>query len=355
MRFKIDADSHYLDPEVFKYVSEQNIPLTPKFDFDSDQRLISVKFDKDPNSFSRNSNPPHGYNVYAGISNIKSRIKDFDKLGINFQILNPQELAMRFSYLVERNLAVDMAQSYNRRLKEIIDQYPNQFYGPALLALQDPEWSLKEIKWCKEVGINAVIIDTCWPDIDHLPSYPLVAAPRFEEICAECEKNDILIVAHHAMHQLNYKTTPQFSDFGLDQYFPATHTTCLIGFISSGILDRHPKLKILFSEGGMGFINFSYGLLKLKNADADIDRYFKENFYFTIETEETEKLLSVIKKFGAERFLFATDYPHDDSGGMNKFNDHIDIENLPLSDNEKDLICYKNSLNLFKITHLNLD
>lgn len=352
MRFKIDADSHYLDPDTFKYVSEKNFSKIPKFSFDSDQRLVSVDFEKDPNPYCKNPLPAHGYNEHSGISNIKSRIEDFKKLGINFQILNPQELAMRFSYLVERDLAVDMCRSYNRRLKEIIDQYPNQFYGPGILALQDPEWSLEEIRWCKSAGINAVIVDSCWPSIDHAPGYPLVAAPRFEDICAECEKNDILISIHHAMHQMNYKTIPEYSNFGLHHYFPTAQTVSLIGLVSSGILDRYPKLKILISEGGMGFINLSYSLLKSKNPKLDVDRYFKENFYFTIETEDTKKLLSVIEKFGADRFLFATDYPHDDNGGMNKFNDHTDIEKLPISDQEKDLICYQNALKIFKLQAL---
>ena len=48
--------------------------------------------------------------------------------------------------------------------------------------------------------------------------------------------------------------------------------------------------------------------------------YFKNNFYFTIETEEPE-LVEAIEFLGAERFLFATDYPHDDPGGRMKFED----------------------------------
>jgi len=355
MRYKIDADSHYLDPDVFKYTDKENAYRLPKFEFDSCQRLTAVNFETDPNPFSRNPLPPHGYNDYSGISNIESRIEDFKKLGINFQILNPQEMAMRFSYLVEKNLAVDMAQSYNRRIIEIFKKYPNHFYGPALLALQDPEWSLKEIQWCKSVGFNSVLVDSCWPDLNQLSGYPLVSAPRFEDICAQCEKNNLVLSVHHAMHQMNYNTLPQFKEFGLNQYFPTAQSISLIGFVTSGILDRYPTLKVLISEGGMGFIKFSYNILKSKNPKLDIDKYFKNNFYFTIETEETHDLLYVIEKFGADRFLFATDYPHDDNGGNNKFNDHIDIENLPLSKYEKDLICYKNALRLFRPPALDQD
>ena len=56
--------------------------------------------------------------------------------------------------------------------------------------------------------------------------------------------------------------------------------------------------------------------------------YFKNNFYFTIETEEPE-LPEAIEFLGAERFLFATDYPHDDPGGRMKFEDVRAVERKP--------------------------
>lgn len=345
----VDADSHYLDPDVFKYVKQENKSKVPQFGFDQENRLIDVKFDIDPIPLTFNTLPAHYHNEHAGISNLDSRIEDFKQLSIDFQILNPQELALRFSYLVEKDLAIDMAQSYNRRLLEICYEYPNKFAGPGLLALQDIDWSLSEIDWCKKVGIHSVIVDNCCPDMNYVTGYPLVSAPRFEEICAACEKNDMLLSIHNAMHHFTYKSIPQFKDYNLQYYYPKHHLISLVGLVTSNILDKYPNLKVLISEGGMNFIQIAYNQLKIRNPNRNIDRYFQKNFYFTIETEQTELLLSAIKKFGADRFLFATDYPHNDEGGDNKFRDYLDFKNLPISKHDFNLIGFENAVNLFKL------
>ena len=346
----IDADSHYLDPDVFKYVNQENKHKIPRFVFDHENRLIKVEFDKDPNFLSCNTLPPWSDNEYAGISNLDSRIEDFKRLSIDFQILNPQELALRFSYLVEKNLATNMAQSYNRRLLEICSEYPNKFAGPGLLALQDIDWSLNEIDWCKKVGINSVIIDNCWPDISDGKAYPLMFTPRFEEICSACQKNNMLLSIHGAHHKLPPKRSiPQFKAYDSQSISPGFARTSLVGLIISNILDKYPDLKVLLNEGGMNYPLRMYELLKRNEPNRDIDRYFQNNFHFTIETEQTDKLLSVIKKIGADKFLFATDYPHNDDGGANKFNDYEDFKNLSISENDFNLIGFKNAINLFQL------
>jgi predicted TIM-barrel fold metal-dependent hydrolase len=77
--------------------------------------------------------------------------------------------------------------------------------------------------------------------------------------------------------------------------------------------------------------------------------YFKNNFYFTIETEEPE-LPEAIEFLGAERFLFATDYPHDDPGGKMKFEDvRLLRDNPKISETDKELIRWKNAQRLFQL------
>jgi predicted TIM-barrel fold metal-dependent hydrolase len=77
--------------------------------------------------------------------------------------------------------------------------------------------------------------------------------------------------------------------------------------------------------------------------------YFKNNFSFTIETEEPE-LAEAIDFLGAERFLFATDYPHDDPGGRMKFQDVELLRKHPdISEEDKELIRWKNAVRLFHL------
>jgi predicted TIM-barrel fold metal-dependent hydrolase len=78
--------------------------------------------------------------------------------------------------------------------------------------------------------------------------------------------------------------------------------------------------------------------------------YFKNNFYWTIETEEPE-LVEAIDFLGADRFFFATDYPHDDPGGRMKFKDvELLAVNANISESDKDLIRFGNARRVFKIT-----
>jgi predicted TIM-barrel fold metal-dependent hydrolase len=53
---------------------------------------------------------------------------------------------------------------------------------------------------------------------------------------------------------------------------------------------------------------------------------------------------------GAERFLFATDYPHDDPGGKMKFEDvRLLKENPRISETAKELIRWQNARRLFDL------
>ena len=165
----------------------------------------------------------------------------------------------------------------------------------------------------------------------------------------------------------------------------------LVSLITSGLLDEFPKLQFIFTEAGTSFIKplvqwldkilesrrsittirkmplSNRGALtkvgeRLRRARAlypahifleknkqPASHYFKNNFYFTIETEEPE-LVEAIKFFGAERFLFATDYPHDDPGGRMKFEDvRLLRENPKISEEAKEMIRWKNAQRLFRL------
>jgi predicted TIM-barrel fold metal-dependent hydrolase len=78
--------------------------------------------------------------------------------------------------------------------------------------------------------------------------------------------------------------------------------------------------------------------------------YFRNNFYWTIETEEPE-LAEAVRFLGAGRFLFATDYPHDDPGGKMKFKDvELLAGNPDISEADKERIRSENAKALFGIS-----
>ena len=77
--------------------------------------------------------------------------------------------------------------------------------------------------------------------------------------------------------------------------------------------------------------------------------YFRNNFFWTIETEEAE-LAEAVQFLGAERFLFATDYPHDDPGGRMKYKDvELLAANPNIAETDKEKIRRQNAQSLFNL------
>lgn len=86
----------------------------------------------------------------------------------------------------------------------------------------------------------------------------------------------------------------------------------------------------------------------MKNSRPE-SHYFERNFYFTMETEEPE-LAEAVEFLGADRFLFATDDPHDDPGGRMKFEDvRLLKENTAISEQAKEQIRRQNAKRLFQL------
>jgi len=91
--------------------------------------------------------------------------------------------------------------------------------------------------------------------------------------------------------------------------------------ILSGMLDRHPDLKIVSVESGVGWIPFILEALDYEmaeNAPKELaalgkmpSEYFKSNLYATFWFENNRnKLPDLIEAVGEDCILFETDFPH---------------------------------------------
>lgn len=343
----IDADSHYIPLDVYRFVPDEFKSKLPKYTKDDVGRL-KVILDVDPTPESLNPLEADFHNRYIGFYDPEIRLSDFESMGIDFQILNPQEHAMRFNYSVEPELAKWMAYSYNRVLLETIQKYPNKYDGPILLPLQDLEWCLQEMEWAKKNNLNSIMLDTAWPKSGYVVADPIISFDGMDRIFQKANELDMLISFHHQMHQQDFRQRKEYRNLKLQYLLPSHQKMLAISLITSGLLDKYPDSKVLISEGGMKFIKESYKYsCKIMNKEC-VD-YFRKNMSFTIETEETSTLLECIELFGSESFLFATDYPHDDPGGQMKFVDHKLIKEIGLDQKHLENICYKNAVKLFNL------
>lgn len=188
---------------------------------------------------------------------------------------------------------------------------------------------------------------------------------------------------HNVLHGHSIQNCPRIMPLGLGQLCRSDGQINLVSIIHSGMLDEFPRLQFVVAEQGTAWIKPLAQLLdagsarptrdfageaernplsvfaqraaavpeelRLKRNKLAPSEYFRKNFSWTIEPEEAA-LPEAIEFLGADRFLFATDYPHDDPGGLGKWHDvEMLAANSRISEADKELIRYGNAARLFRL------
>jgi predicted TIM-barrel fold metal-dependent hydrolase len=389
----IDCDTHLMPRDAFEGVGGGFEATKPALQFSDEGLYVGVDFPgnaADVPGISPLPGPGSGA-MFKSLWDPVSRMKDYDeRLGIEQQIILPQ-FSGWWSYLIEPELATRMARSHNESVLRLMKQYPRRIFGAALVPLQDISAAVREMEWASDHGFCSVVLDKIYTVKKHPYGEPLGSHRELWPFFKRAQELSMPIYLHNVQHGHRISNLPIFQRDGLYIFAPQEGQISLVSLITSGLLDEFPNLQFIFTEAGTAFIKplvqwldrvletppldyddqedplSNRGPLsktgeRLRRARAinpahvffekntkPANYYFRNNFYFTIETEEPE-LSEAIEFLGPERFLFATDYPHDDPGGRMKFEDVRLLRSNPqITEEAKDLIRYRNAQQLFEI------
>ncbi len=122
----------------------------------------------------------------------------------------------------------------------------------------------------------------------------------------------------------------------------------------SGLFDAYPKLEIILGHMGEG-IPYSLWRIDKRNAwtkraprypaKRTIREYFNENFYITTSGNfRTQTMIDAILEIGADRILFAIDYPFEGVGDAALW-----FDDAAISEADRVKIGRTNALKLFNL------
>lgn len=264
-----------------------------------------------------------------GIDIGEGRIRDMDQCGVDMQILSlaePPGLAP-YPSLDPFNAedAVALARIINDKLSNAVTQHPKRFAGFCCLPLQDPDAAADELERAvTKLGLKGTMVNDT--------TKRWLSDEKYEVIFERLARLDVPIYIH-AMGPTN-------EEAGL-HVVPDVKR-----LIESGIFDKYPGLKIILGHGGESLPFWLWRVNSVsRTGDKGFMEYFKEHFYVTISAQFwTPVLAFLITVMGADRIMFATDYPHPD------WCKHVDfIDSAPISDSEREKICHLNAEKLFKL------
>ena len=384
----IDCDTHIMPSDAFDDMPEEFRDKAPIPRYSEEGLLVDIDFPGGPPEVPGVTplGPPGSGASMKGLVDLQVRLDEMPVLGVDRQFILPQ-FSGWWTYMIEPALASAIARSYNLSNLRLMEHYGDRIIGVALVQLQDVPAAIREMEWAQKEGFCAVVLDKVYPVQDHPYGESLGSHKELWPFFARAEEMEMPIYLHNIQHGHRISNLPNFQKDGLYLFAPQEGQVSLVSLVTSGLLDDFPGLQFIFTEAGTGFIKPLVERLDAAfngppvdydgDADADVMRgvnaklrrhrafygpdvfleknkkptshYFRNNFYFTIETEEAA-LPDAIEFLGPERFLFATDYPHDDPGGSMKFRDvQLLSVNQNIPEETKELIRHRNAERLFKL------
>lgn len=257
--------------------------------------------------------------------------------------------------------AVYLAKIANDEMAELVSKYPDKFTAAvACLPLNDMEASLLEAERAiKQLKLRGIQIYT--PS-----SGKAIDSPEFMVLYQEISRYDVPIWIHPA----RARNVPDYSSeshsrFYIYQMFgwPYETTAAMVRLVFSGVFDKFPDIKFITHHCGAMLPYFSERLVigqdyaeanlkaKWKRAlkKPPID-YFKMFYADTALNGNAAALACGYEFFGAERIVFATDFPYDDRMGERFTGEVIkNVETMKITAKEKKLIFEGNAR---KLLHL---
>ena len=285
------------------------------------------------------------------------RLRLMDEFGIEITVLSLNAPAVQG--IPDHGRAAELARVANDVLAEEVAKRPDRFRAFAALPLQDPDAAATELhRAVEELGFVGALVNGFSQDDDHgggrQPIY--YDLPQFRPFWAEVAALDVPFYLH--------PRNPLPEDARIYEGHPwllgptwafaqetAVHALRLIG---SGLFDDQPTLKVIIGHLGEGIpamlyrIDHRNGWVKAPHsypAKRKFADYFNENFWITTSGNfRTQTLIDAVLELGADRILFATDWPFENIDHAAEWFDAASI-----ADADRYKIGRTNSIDLFKL------
>jgi predicted TIM-barrel fold metal-dependent hydrolase len=246
--------------------------------------------------------PPGAYQPHA-------RVADMATDGLEAEVLYPT-VALRMFALPDGSFRRAIFRAYNRWLADFCGAAPDQLKGIGMVDTEDISDAVAELERLRKIGLAGAMISVD-PDGD------TYFRPEFDRFWAKATELDLPVSLHVNTQRADADLRSRLSK-QLHFYVQST----LHELIASGVLMRHPSLRIVSAENGAGWAPFL-----LMNMDFSFERFRRAGYwpgladselrpsdYFrrqvTLTFMEDAVALRNRDLIGVDRLAWASDYPH---------------------------------------------
>jgi predicted TIM-barrel fold metal-dependent hydrolase len=265
--------------------------------------------------------------VAAAASEVPARLELMDQQGIWAHIVYPNAIGFggqQLGRIGDPEVRRLTASLYNDACAEIQESSRQRLFPIAIVPWWDLDFAVEEIARIKSLGLVGLNM-VADPDLYGLPD---LSEAYWQPLFDAIEDSGLPLNFHIGASptQMNYYGTAGWPSFSNNLKHAIGGAMLYLGnarvianFIYGGILERHPTLKFVSVESGVGWLPsflqaLDYQLLESAPEHQDVlslkpSEYFRRQcaacFWF-----ERELLVPAVEYLGVDNCLFETDFPH---------------------------------------------
>lgn len=279
----------------------------------------------------------------------EQRIEAMDAAGISFTVLSHNTPATQ---VLTPEQAIPLAREANDVLARAVSAHPDRFAGFATVPTPDPRAAARELERAvRELGMRGAAINghTRGRFLDDQSFWPI-----FEV----AEGLDVPIYLHpteppRAVHEAYYAGFAPRVEWTLARTAWGWHVETglhVLRMILGGVFDRFPRLQVVVGHLGEALpfmLARANGLLPptATGLRRSIEEYMLTNVSVTTSALFTlPPFLCALLTLGAERILFAVDYPYSANEQARAF-----LDGLPVSPEDRERIAHVNAERLLHL------
>ena len=255
-----------------------------------------------------------------GTMNMKERVELLDREHMDKAILYPTLGLLWEAELLDPDLSAAYCRAYNRWIADFCRDSGGRLVPIAHVSLGDPQEAAREIERAVTDGCKGVFVSPF--TISRIPH----GDPRHDVVFATAQDCDIPFAIHPTFEPPEWGIHQRYDKFGWAMWyvdlFAGQGVQHAFGTLFQwGVFERFPRLRIVVLESQAGWIGYF-----LDRADAIFEGttfgatvrlkekpsyYFKRQCYISADPEE-RTIASLTDLVGADKFFWASDYPHPD-------------------------------------------
>ncbi|MFP8883849.1 amidohydrolase family protein [Streptomyces mangrovi] len=241
-----------------------------------------------------------------GLTDPAVRLAAMDAQGVDVQLVSPSP--SHYHYWADEETAEKLYRLAGEATAAHCATAPDRLRGLGLAPLQHPRQAVRALEHALEQGLSGVEISS------HAPGREL-SDPAYEPFWYRAAETGAIVFLHPFGCTLDERLDRWYLSNTVGQ--PTENAVALSHLVFSGVLDRHPGLRIVAAHGGgylpthIGRSDHAWRVRPDARGCAHPPSSYLRRLYFDSLVHDPHVLRELVRVAGADRVLLGSDFPFD--------------------------------------------